>query len=84
MADFTAIAAATRTIRRLLIDRMETAGVAVTTSPPDVTVANINGPRVNFYLYEVHEHPDEEPADPGPGASRRLRPSPAVADPSAT
>ncbi|MGL4961301.1 MAG: DUF4255 domain-containing protein [Inquilinus sp.] len=57
MADFTAIAAATRTIRRLLIDRMETAGVAVTTSPPDVTVANINGPRVNFYLYEVHEHP---------------------------
>ena len=55
MASFNAIAAVSRTIRRLLIDRMETGGVAVTLAPPDVTVAAVNGARVNLYLYYAAE-----------------------------
>ena len=53
MADFTAMAAVSRTLRRLLIDRMATPGVGVTMAPPDVTVANVNGSRINLYLYQV-------------------------------
>lgn len=56
MADFNAIAATSRTLRRLVIDRMVTPGVAVTLAPPDVTVANINGPRINLYCFQVLEH----------------------------
>ena len=55
MASFNAIAAVSRTVRRLLIDRMETAGVAVTLAPPDVTVAGVNGARVNLYLFHAAE-----------------------------
>ncbi|MDR6929357.1 DUF4255 domain-containing protein [Pseudomonas sp. BE134] len=70
MANFNAIAAVSRTLRRLLLDRMASAGVSVTLAPPDVTIAGVNGPRVNLYLYQVleqaqlknqsipgHEHP---------------------------
>ena len=57
MADFNAIAAVSRTLRRLLTDRMATPGVVVTLAPPDVTVANVNGPRVNLYLFQVQESP---------------------------
>jgi hypothetical protein len=55
VASFNAIAAVSRTVRRLLVDRMATAGVAVTLAPPDVTVASVNGPRVNLYLYHAAE-----------------------------
>lgn len=70
MADFNAIAAVSRTLRRLLLDRMASIGVSVTLAPPDVTITGVNGPRVNLYLYQVleqaqlknqsipgHEHP---------------------------
>ena len=54
MADHTAIAAVSRTLRTLLLDRM-VSGAAVTIAPPDVTVAGVDGGRVNLYLYQVHE-----------------------------
>jgi hypothetical protein len=57
MADFNAIAAASRTIRRLLLDRIATPGVSITLAPPDITVAGVAGARINLYLYEVGEHP---------------------------
>lgn len=57
MADFSAIAAVSRTLRRLIVDRMATAGVSVTLAPPDVVVAGVDGPRINLYLYEVAEDP---------------------------
>lgn len=57
MADFTAIAAVSRTVRALLLDRMVTPGTVVTLAPPDILIAGINGPRVNLYLYEVLEQP---------------------------
>jgi len=56
VADFNAIAATSRTLRRLILDRMTTAGVVVTLAPPDVTVTNVNGPRPNLYCYQVFEH----------------------------
>lgn len=55
MADFNALAATSRTLRRLLLDRMSTPGLAVTLAPPDVTVGNVSGARVNLYLYQVME-----------------------------
>lgn len=55
MANFTAIAAVSRTLRRLLLDRMSSAGVSVTIAPPDVTIAGVSGPRVNLYLYQMLE-----------------------------
>jgi hypothetical protein len=56
MADHTAIAAVSRTLRTLLIDRMVTADTAVTIAPPDVTVTGIGGARVNLYLFQVLEN----------------------------
>lgn len=55
MADHSAIAAVSRTLRTLLVDRMVT-GAAVTLAPPDVTVSGIDGARVNLYLFEVTEN----------------------------
>jgi len=55
MADFNAIAAVSRTLRRLLVDRIETAGVTVTLAPPDVSVANVNGARINLYCYQLDQ-----------------------------
>ena len=54
MADHTAMAAVSRTLRTLLLDRMDVP-TAVTIAPPDVTVTGIDGGRVNLYLYEIHE-----------------------------
>lgn len=55
MASHAAIAAVSRTLRTLLLDRMTT-GAAVTLAPPDVDVASVNGPRVNLYLIQVIEN----------------------------
>jgi hypothetical protein len=55
MADFDAIAAVSRTLRTLLLDRM-VSGASVTLAPPDVTVAGIDGARVNLYLFQVIEN----------------------------
>lgn len=55
MADFLAIAGVSRTLRTLLLDRMEVP-VAVTIAPPDVTVSGVAGRRVNLYLYQVMEN----------------------------
>jgi hypothetical protein len=55
MADFTAIAAVSRTIRTLLLDRMQS-GVAVTIAPPDQTIAGFDGARVNLYLMQILEN----------------------------
>jgi hypothetical protein len=57
VADFNAIAAVSRTLRRLLLDRMASTGVTITLAPPDVIIAGINGSRINLYLYELIEHP---------------------------
>lgn len=55
MADHTAIAAVSRSLRTLLLDRM-TNPPAVTLVPPDVTGGGITGARVNLYLYQVIEN----------------------------
>ena len=55
MADQTAIAAVSRTLRTLLLDRMVTAP-AVTIAPPDVVITGIAGARVNLYLLHVVEN----------------------------
>ena len=55
MANHAAIAAVTRSLRTLLLDRMVT-GAAVTIAPPDVTVADVDGARVNLYLFQVLEN----------------------------
>ena len=55
MANQTGIAAVSRTLRTLLLDRM-VAGAAVTLAPPDVTVAGIDGARVNLYLLHLIEN----------------------------
>lgn len=55
MADFNAIAAVSRTLRRLLTDRIATGGVTVTLAPPDILVGGINGQRLNLYLFQVEE-----------------------------
>jgi hypothetical protein len=55
MANQTAIAAVSRTLRTLLLDRMVVTA-AVSLAPPDVTVAGLDGPRVNLYLLHVVEN----------------------------
>ncbi len=55
MADFTAIAAVSRTLRTLLQDRMQS-GAAVTVAPPDQTIAGFDASRVNLYLMQVLEN----------------------------
>ncbi|MFV2054094.1 DUF4255 domain-containing protein [Aliiroseovarius sp. YM-037] len=55
MADHTAIAAVSRTLRTLLQDRMVT-GAAVTVAPPDLTITGFDGARVNLYLIQVLEN----------------------------
>lgn len=54
MADHSAMAAVSRTLRTLLLDRM-VVPASVTIAPPDQTIAGINDGRVNLYLYEIHE-----------------------------
>jgi hypothetical protein len=55
VASHTAIAAVSRTLRTLLLDRMVT-GAQITMAPPDVEVAGANGARVNLYLMQVLEN----------------------------
>ena len=55
MATHVAIAAVSRTLRTLLLDRMNVPS-AVIVAPPDVTVAGIAGGRVNIYLFQVMEN----------------------------
>jgi len=70
MADQTAIAAVSRTLRTLLLDRMLVPAV-VTIAPPDVTVAGVDGARVNLYLLhlienaELKNQPIPDTAPPG-------------------
>jgi hypothetical protein len=60
MSNFKAIAGVSRTLRRLLLDRMEAptpqVTIPVTIAPPDVQVSNVSGRRVNLFLYEVTEN----------------------------
>ncbi len=55
MSSYQAIAAASKTLQRLLSDRMQES-VTVTIAPPDVTLQNITGNRLNLYLYQVTEN----------------------------
>jgi hypothetical protein len=55
VASHTAIAAVSRTLRTLLLDRM-VASAEITLAPPDVEVAGVNGARVNLYLMQVIEN----------------------------
>ena len=74
MGDFRAIAGVSSTISRLLRDRMADL-VPVTIAPPDVTVAGVNGKRLNVYLYQVTENCNLKnqviPGQGPPGASDR-------------
>jgi hypothetical protein len=56
MSNFKAIAGVSRTLRTLLLDRMEAAAPQVTIAPPDVQVSGISGRRVNLFLYDVSEN----------------------------
>ncbi|HEX8168735.1 MAG TPA: DUF4255 domain-containing protein [Beijerinckiaceae bacterium] len=56
MADHTAIAAVSRTLRTLLRDRMTVTPVTVTFVPPDVAPDGVEGARVNVYLTQVIEN----------------------------
>jgi Pvc16 N-terminal domain len=59
MADYDAIAAVSRTLRTLLLDRMVTSPpTLVTIAPPDVPVEGMDGARVNLYLIQVIENPE--------------------------
>jgi hypothetical protein len=71
MADQTAIAGVSRTLRTLLLDRMVTTP-AVTFAPPDISIAGIDGARINLYLIHVIENAElknqEIPYTGSPGA----------------
>jgi hypothetical protein len=72
MSTYLAIAAASRTLRRLLTDRMEES-VTVTLAPPDVTPDGVAGNRLNLYLYQVTENGSMKNLDlPGPPLSLNL------------
>ncbi|WP_347263689.1 DUF4255 domain-containing protein [Nitrobacter sp.] len=71
MANYAAIAAVSRTLRTLLLDRMMTSA-SVTLSPPDITVSGVDGARVNLYLMQLFENAglknQEIPRQGHPGA----------------
>lgn len=54
MAGYRAIEGASRTLRSLLRDRLQEP-VPVTLLPPDVEPTDIDGPRINLYLFEIKE-----------------------------
>jgi hypothetical protein len=72
MADHTAIAAVSRTLRTLLLDRMVVSPVTVTFVSPEVSPDGVDGARVNIYLTQVMENPElknqEIPGHGYPGA----------------
>lgn len=55
MADYRAIEGASRTLRSLLRDRMQEP-VPVTLLPPDIEPDDVDGPRINLYLFEIKPH----------------------------
>lgn len=58
MSDFSGIAGVTRTLVRLLDDRMrEIATVTVTAAPPGSTPQGVAGSRLNVFLYRVQQDP---------------------------
>jgi|SRR5580704_7408480 hypothetical protein len=71
MSNYEAIRGVTWTLRKLLQDNLEVAAT-VTLVPPDVTVTNVNGRRINLFLYLVAESPylrnQEIPGEGSPGA----------------
>jgi Pvc16 N-terminal domain len=56
MSDFRAIAAVSRTLRRLLLDRMTKPAPEITIAPPDVAVTGVSGRRLNLYLFHLTEN----------------------------
>jgi hypothetical protein len=56
LSDFRAIEGVSRSIRTLLLDRMEMPDLQVTIAPPDVAVDGVIGGRLNLYLYQVNEN----------------------------
>lgn len=69
MAGYRAIEGASRTLRALLRDRMQET-VTVTLLPPDVEPSDIDGPRVNLYLFEVRQQPQlRNQMPPGEGTA---------------
>lgn len=71
MSGYKAIAGVSTTLVNLLKDRM-TETPAFTVAPPDVTVDNVSGSRLNLYLYHVTENGawknQEIPGEGYPGA----------------
>ncbi len=55
MSSYRAIAGVSSTLSKLLKDRMQDP-VSVTIAPPDVTLSEITGKRLNLYLYHVTEN----------------------------
>jgi hypothetical protein len=55
MSTYLAIAGVSSSLRVLLRDRM-TEVADITVAPPDVTVTNITGRRLNLYLYQITEN----------------------------
>lgn len=57
MSDFRAIAAVSRTLKNVLDALMEMRStVTVTIAPPDVTLSEVSGNRLNLYAYQVVEN----------------------------
>src|SRR5215217_7857367 len=50
------MAGVSRTLRRLLLDRVQEPGPQVTIAPPDIQVSGATGRRINLYLYQVVEN----------------------------
>lgn len=55
MSDFRAIAGVSRTLKKLLLDRMSETP-EVTIAPPDVKVVGVTGKWLNIYLYHMTEN----------------------------
>jgi hypothetical protein len=72
MSNYQAIAGVSRTLRTLLLDRMEAAKPTVTIAPPDLAVTSVSGRRVNLFLYQISENGylknQEIPGQGNPGA----------------
>jgi len=55
MSSYKAVSGVSSSLRNLLQDRM-TENAAITIAPPDVTINNITGRRLNLYLYHIVEN----------------------------
>jgi hypothetical protein len=54
VADFSGISSVSKTLRNLLLNRME-AKPPITFAPPGVAVDSVGGDRLNLYLYQISE-----------------------------